>query len=50
MVPNVVLTSLIAGYIYVIFSVCILLIFFTLGHFKNSSPNLLQLLQPLSVV
>ena len=35
MMPNVVLTSLNAGYLYLCFSVCILLVSFTLNHFKN---------------
>ena len=49
MVSNVVLTSLIAGYIlHILFSVCMFLVSFTLNHFKNlSSPTLLEVLQPL---
>ena len=50
MVPNVVLTSLIASYLCLVglFSVCIFLVSFTLSRFKKSSPTLLQVLQPLS--
>jgi len=48
MVPNVVLTCLVAGYLYLSFLVCILLVSFTLSHFKRFSPTLLQGLQPLS--
>jgi len=57
MVSNVVLTSWIAGYLYLSFlslhftclSLHLLLsLHFTLSHFKKSSPTLLQVLQPLS--
>ena len=42
MVPNVVLTSLIAGYLYLSFSVCILLVSFSLCHFKKFCPVFLK--------
>jgi len=47
-VPNVVLTSLIAGYLYLSLLRFILLVSFTLSHLKKSSPILVQVLQPLS--
>jgi len=46
MVPNVVLTSLIAGYLYLSFLSFQLLVSFTLSHFRKSSPTLLQVLHP----
>jgi len=49
MMPNVVLTSFIAGYIYV-FSVCSLLVSFALSHFKKSSLILLHCSLSVSVV
>jgi len=36
------LASLIADFLYLSFSICILLVSFTLGHFNKSSPTLLQ--------
>jgi len=49
MVPNAVLTSLIAGYLYLsVLSLHFTCLFHTLSHFKKSSPTLLQMLQPLS--
>jgi len=49
MVSNVVYASFIAGFLYLIFSVRILLVSFTLSNFSKSSPTLLQVLQPLGL-
>jgi len=47
MVPNIVLASLVAVFLYLSFSVGISLVFFTLRHFNKSSPTFLQVLKPL---
>ena len=50
-VPDVVLTSLIAGYLYLSslrLHFTSILVSFTLSHFKKSNPTLVQVLQPLS--
>jgi len=49
--PNVVLTSVIGGHLHLSslnLDFAILLVSFTLSHFKESSPTFLQVVKPLS--